>query len=187
MAIKDNTGEWEECIVDSDYEIFNQYPYSIRRKGSDKIINGWFDKSTGYINCKLNNQKYKYHRVIATQWISNPNNLPEVDHINGDRTDNRINNLRWTSRSDNMRNRSSSHGYQYTFLDELPENVERLDAYNGHEFDGLYIDYDNEKLYLFNGVRYRELVPCRNRGNICYYINDIENINRSLYHKVLFG
>lgn len=44
------------------------------------------------------------HRLIAKAFIPNPNNLPEIDHINGNRKDNRIENLRWTTRKGNMNN-----------------------------------------------------------------------------------
>ena len=180
-------GEWINCEIDNDYEIYDQFPYPIRRKGLDEPISEIIDEN-GYVNCYLNRKHYKKHRIIAFQFIPNPNNFPQVDHVNHNRTDNRVENLRWCSVSQNQRNRSSNgHGYQYTFLDELPESAESLDSYNGHDFDGLYVDYENQKLYLFNGIRYRELIPCRNQGNIVYYANDIENINRGLYHKVLFA
>ena len=100
---EETTGEWIECIVDNDYEIFSEYPYSIRRKGSDKVISEHLTND-GYIRCCLNNKKYMRHRIIAQQFIPNPNNLTQVDHINH----NRIENLRWVSKEENMKNMSSS-------------------------------------------------------------------------------
>lgn len=44
------------------------------------------------------------HRLIALAFIPNPNNLPEVDHINNCGTDNRACNLRWCTRKENMNN-----------------------------------------------------------------------------------
>lgn len=44
------------------------------------------------------------HRLMAEAWIPNPDNLPVVDHINGDRLDYRIENLRWVSYQENRKN-----------------------------------------------------------------------------------
>ena len=44
------------------------------------------------------------HRLVAEAFIPNPNNYPFIDHINGDKTDNSVNNLRWCTRSMNMLN-----------------------------------------------------------------------------------
>ena len=181
-----NENEWIELIADKDYEININYPYQIRKKENKYIIKESIG-SYGYIQCKLNQKMFKKHRLIAEQFIPNPDNLPQVDHINHNRTDNRIENLRWVSCQMNCKNKSSHNGNEYTFLDELPETAESLDSYNGYDLDGVYIDYENEKLYLFNGVKYRELLAVRDRGNIKFNVHDIENKRVSLRHKVLFG
>ena len=185
---EESLGSWVECVVDNDYEIYDQYPYSIRRKGGDKLVRESVNKKDGYVQCSMNNKKYQKHRIIAQQFIPNdePETKPFIDHIDNNRTNNHITNLRWVSASENQRNKSSSKGYQYVFYDELPTTAERLDAYNGYEFDGLYIDYENEKLYKFNGVRYRELICCMKQGNIYYRTYDIEGKYRALSHKNLF-
>lgn len=50
-------------------------------------------------------QNKKGHRLVAEAFLPNPNNLPEVDHIDTDRKNNKLNNLRWASGSSNTRNR----------------------------------------------------------------------------------
>ena len=179
-------GEWQTCVVDDDYEIFSEYPYPIKRKGSDKTIKESIHKHTGYIVCKLNNKQYRKHRIIALQFIDNDDeNKTEIDHMDRNKTNNHIDNLRWTTRQENLKNRSGRN-HKYIFIDELPETAESLDSYNGYDLNGVFVDYENKKVYLFNGVKWRELVPCRDRGNIYYRVYDIEQKQISLYHKVLF-
>ena len=56
-------------------------------------------QNNGYLHIKLS-QKDKtkcilVHRLVAQVFIPNPNNLPQVNHINEDKTDNRVENLEW--------------------------------------------------------------------------------------------
>jgi len=177
---------WVNCIADNDYEIFTEFPFQIRKKTNKRIVKE-FVGYYGYVQCCLNRKKYQKHCIVALQFIPNPNNLPEVDHINHNKTDYHLENLRWVHHSENQKNQSSHKGHQYIFLKELPKTAEILEAYNGHDLDGVFVDYELGKVYLFNGVRYRELIPCRSNGSICYNVRDIDDIKIKLYHKVLFG
>jgi len=88
--------------------------YKINRNG-DVMRNGRVLKSNlgnrGYkmiCLCKDGKQKqYLIHRLIMLHFVPNPENLPYVDHINRNRQDNRIENLRWVSHRDNSINKES--------------------------------------------------------------------------------
>ena len=63
------------------------------------IVNGkrlkpWIS-AEGYKYVVLNYKRYTVHRIIARLFVPNPNNLPMVNHINEDKTDNRACNLEW--------------------------------------------------------------------------------------------
>lgn len=62
--------------------------------------------SDGYLRVGIeNNEKTwkKVHRLVAETFIPNPDNLPVIDHISGDKQDNRVSNLRWCTVSQNTK------------------------------------------------------------------------------------
>lgn len=60
----------------------------------------------GYLCYQLRNsngKKNEYiHRLVALTFIPNPDNLPQVDHMDGDKTNNHVSNLRWVDNRTNM-------------------------------------------------------------------------------------
>lgn len=74
------------------------------RKGRKlkQTINRGYKQICLCVNCEA--YTAKVHRLVAEAFVPNPDNKPEVDHINGDRGDNRAENLRWSTKTENMRN-----------------------------------------------------------------------------------
>lgn len=57
--------------------------------------------------CVENKKKYTTcHRLVALTFIPNPHDLPEINHINGDKKDNRVENLEWCTRRQNVQHAS---------------------------------------------------------------------------------
>ena len=104
---EEESNEWEVLKADNDYEINVNYPHQIRKIENRRIVNET-THSKGYIQLSLNGKLHLKHRLVALQFIPNPDKLPQIDHINGIKTDNHINNFRWVS---NLQNNNNKHTY----------------------------------------------------------------------------
>ena len=87
------------------YQVSNLGRVKSLKFNKEKIIKISLHKR-GYLNIILWKdgiiKNFKPHRLVAEAFIPNPNNLSQVNHINGDKTDNRADNLEWCSGSENQ-------------------------------------------------------------------------------------
>lgn len=78
----------------------------VRNIQKENYILKFSNDGKGYQKVKLcNNGKcksFRVHRLVAQVFIPNPNNLPEINHIDYNRLNNNINNLEWCDRKYNM-------------------------------------------------------------------------------------
>lgn len=140
------------------WRVVNDYPnYSISDLGNIKNNNNnqlkkTFQNSRGYLTVSLykNNvqKKMSIHYLVASHFLPNWNNYKEVDHQNRIKTDNRVINLRWCSRSDNLKNKHKKLGcsskYKGVSLDKRRGKwVAEIVIYKKKKFIGYFETEEN--------------------------------------------
>ena len=174
---------WEQLREDADYEIFTEYPHEIRKKSNGRIIAFSRMNTDGYLLCALNGKTYYVHRVIANNFIPNPENKPFVDHINHIRDDYHIDNLRWVDRVENNNNIYGRNGIPYEFVDELERECYPIDYVGQWGFENYYVCGTN--ILYFDGVKYRILLKHPRGKQWCIQMRDDNRILRIVTKKRL--
>ena len=123
--------------------------------------------NTGYylISCMINDEKKQvlHHRFIADIFIPNPNKLPEINHIDEDKSNCSVDNLEWSDRVSNIRHSSDNWGSNWIIEDtSLNEkyNVRNLSKWcreNGLKQINVrnYLSYKRQKPYLGKYIFYK--------------------------------
>jgi hypothetical protein len=85
--------------VDRDGNVYLEARYGMRKLPKYKR-NGGYE----YVEVTSNGlrKKLSVHRLVATAFHANPNNFPQVNHIDGDPSNNKADNLEWVNGSDNQ-------------------------------------------------------------------------------------
>lgn len=81
----------------------------VRNKKSGKILSQSLS-TKGYYQINIENKSRRTHRLLCQTFIPNPMNYETVNHINGDKLDNALDNLEWMSRSENVKHSRNELG-----------------------------------------------------------------------------
>lgn len=83
----------------------------------NRIVSTWVD-TVGYRQCYLYDETGKkhskrIHRLIAIAFVPNPKNNPQVNHIDGNKLNNSIDNLEWVTNKENTQHGYDNHLYKF--------------------------------------------------------------------------
>ena len=93
-----------------------------------KILKPQMDRF-GYMGFRIKGKHCKIHQIVADTFIPNPNNYSIIDHINGDKTDNRVSNLRRVTYKENSNN-PNTHWKFSAWQKGVHKSMERLQELN---------------------------------------------------------
>lgn len=85
--------------------ITNYKQSGVPKEMKPRVIKGYLALGLegGKVGNKRNQKIYKIHRLLAEYFIPNPNNKPCVNHIDGNKLNNSLNNLEWATVSENTK------------------------------------------------------------------------------------
>jgi len=89
----------------------------------------------GYEQQSLDGKKQFIHRLVALTYLPNPQNKDFVNHKNGNKSDNRVSNLEWCTRSENMQHARDVLGIKFNF--KLNPHPPKLTYEQAHEIRSL--------------------------------------------------
>ena len=120
--------KWIEGYED-EYKISNHGRIKSFKGNKEKIMTLKRDGKDRYLMIALSKlgevKYYLVHRLVAMAFIHNPNNLPQVNHIDGNTKNNHIKNLEWVTGAENIH-----HAYENNLI-KIERGVLQLDLISG--------------------------------------------------------
>lgn len=120
--------DFENYLISKDGDIYSNYTYRKLKCSKDK---------NGYLKIRLVNKSGRksmfLHRLLAIQFIPNPLNKPFINHIDGNKYNNKLNNLEWCTHKENMK-----HAWDNNLYKDYTESIKKANKATSIEvFDTL--------------------------------------------------
>ena len=184
--IKENRCEFPTIEFDESKEIWKDIPgfegfYQASNMGRIASIRYGFKlmsllrSTTGYLQVafRVNNsiKRSAVHVFIAKTFLTQCENCTQVDHVNNIKSDNRVENLQWTTRSDNMK---YNYSRGITSIDKLKSKGKKVELFDKH---GLSIG-------IFNTLRDAAAFIGTSHGNMSALVNDKHKVKTLTKQKI---
>ena len=158
-----------------------------RRTGKEKILEGYPDKD-GYLYVQLwkdgKGKNCRINRLVAQAFLENPQNLPEVNHKDEDKTNNRVENLEWCTtqynikygtgikrRAEKLKGRKLSEEHKKKIAEKLKgrkQSEEHIKKRAEKTSKPVYsIDKESGLITYWESIREAENCTGISKGNIC--------------------
>jgi hypothetical protein len=155
---------WKDIEGHHNYQVSNLG--NVRNVLKGRSLAGWTN-SDGYRIVKLfDNGKFcqiSVHRLVAITFVPNPDNLLEVNHLDGDKQNNMVSNLEWSTRSNNV-----SHAYRVLQCKSgFRSNIGIISASKRKKVKQMDINGNEVKVWSSASEASRDLSICRTSISDC--------------------
>lgn len=167
---------WKDVEGFENYQISSYGRVKSLNFNKESILKPGKDGRGYYVVCLSKNKIRKtlrVHRLVSKAFLPNPENKPEVNHINGSKSNNKVTNLEWVTSKENIQ-----HAYKNGLMENSKKNA--------------IIAHESRKIPIYSSKLDMRFESCTEAANYVqtYYFEDIklgclkEIIRRLLLNKI---